>query len=91
MIACRTHNENAVGMLLAAGANPSLGNRKGYTPLMSALENGRNEIVGTLLTCNANVHATNTRQETALLLATKLRGHDVIVGLLLATGAHVDL
>jgi cytohesin len=43
-----------VNALLAAGADPNLGENYGFTPLHEAAENGREEIARALLAANAD-------------------------------------
>nr|MDH4225467.1 ankyrin repeat domain-containing protein [Deltaproteobacteria bacterium] len=79
-----------VQQLLAAGADPKARNQAGNTPLMSAAEGGKPEVMALLLDSGTPVNARNTLGMTALAWAA-LKGHEAGVRLLLGRGASPDL
>ncbi|KAL7912200.1 hypothetical protein GGI35DRAFT_492155 [Trichoderma velutinum] len=83
-------HEAAVELLLAAGANPNLGNVE-QTPLSMASEMGSEAVVKLLLAMpSINVHSKGMLRGTALYEATG-KGHAAVVKLLLAAGADPEL
>ncbi len=78
-----------LGFLLAKGANPNIGDKKGLSPLMLATQYGWADGVTTLLKYKAAVDGTNRSGETALIRAVQLRNSE-LVRLLLKSGANPD-
>jgi ankyrin repeat protein len=86
--AVRDEDGNAVGILIAHGADANL-TSYGQTPLILAAE-GSDFMVGLLLGAHANVHAKNERTgETALFIAARSGGLES-AKLLIAAGADVN-
>lgn len=63
---------------LAAGTDPNLRNRFGWTPLMLAAMHGRGELVELLITSGADARLTNQFGDTAESLAEN-KGHHRLV------------
>jgi uncharacterized protein len=78
-----------LGFLLAKGANPNIGDKKGVTPLMLSTQYGFAEGASLLLKHKAAVDGTNRSGETALIRAVQLR-NAAMVRLLLKAGANPD-
>ena len=85
LAAVEARNIRAVKVLIAAGAEVSAANNKGWTALMAA---ETPEIVRALLAAVANVNATNQEGETALMVAA-LFDTPAVVKVLLT--AHPDV
>jgi ankyrin repeat protein len=81
---------SALRALLAAGANPALPERDGFTPLKWAVSGGSLEAVTMLLDAGADPDQADTHGRTPLWLAAK-RGRLEIVRLLLERGAAPEL
>jgi uncharacterized protein len=75
--------------LLAKGANPGIADREGMTPLMHATLLGFTEGADALLGKGAPVDQTNSRGETALILAVQRR-NSALVRMLIARKANPD-
>jgi uncharacterized protein len=83
-------NERWVQQLLAQGAEPNSRNTRGQPALHLALQSGALKVAATLAAHPAlQVDATNTADETALMMAC-LHGHSSIAQQLLARGASVN-
>jgi ankyrin repeat protein len=54
LVACRANHDRAVRSLLAAGADPSAANKKGYTPLIQALMRHNYELAVAIINAGAN-------------------------------------
>jgi uncharacterized protein len=78
-----------LGFLLAKGANPNLGDKKGVTPLMLATQYGYAEGATLLLKSKAAVDGANRSGETPLIRAVQLRNAEM-VRLLMRAGANPD-
>jgi uncharacterized protein len=78
-----------LGFLLAKGANPNIGDKKGITPLMLATQYGYVDGAALLLKNKAAVDGTNRSGETALIRAVQLR-NTAMVRMLLKSGANPD-
>ncbi len=83
----RNDCRRVVAHLLAAGYPVDFRNHRGTTPLMAAAGKGRIENATKLLDAGADVNAKDKRGGTALSRALE-RGHDAVVELLRARGAH---
>ncbi len=82
---------DGVQLLLERGANPSLGDKAGWTPLHFATYFGvSTEIVTALLAKGADINARNDRGITALYFASAT-GHELQVKVLLEHGADREL
>ncbi len=88
-IAVRRRNANWVGFLLARGADPNLGDRKGDTPLILAARLSFPEAAARMLMKGASVDKANRQGETALIVAVQQR-QTGIVRMLLEAGANPD-
>lgn len=64
--------------LLAAGANPCVGDRNGNTALMGALYKGETAIARTLMTTSCDINQTNNAGETALAFAALFGRFDLL-------------
>lgn len=83
-----------VKLLLQHGADQSLQNRSGYTPLMLALKYARYDVAQVLLEAGAPVNARDARGTTALyqLAENQLPGNEVaMINALIAHGADINL
>lgn len=78
-----------VNVLLAYGANPSLHNEDGDTPLHMAAQNGHEAIAGLLLDAGADANAPNGPKGTGFrpLHDACFYGHTAVAALLLEFGA----
>ena len=85
--ACQHGHGELVRLLLARGADPTLSDREGYTPLIWASRNGRVEVVRCLLTDGRSpINAVCKWGRTALLYAASW-GRAEVARLLLQAGA----
>ena len=89
LIAVRRRDETWTKFLLEKGANPSLADKKGMTPLMHATLLGFVEGAKILLKRGALANATNDMGETALILAVHNK-NTVLIRLLMKQGANPD-
>ncbi|WP_341822266.1 ankyrin repeat domain-containing protein [Wolbachia endosymbiont (group A) of Clivina fossor] len=78
----RDHEHRAVGLLLAAGADPNAQDNEGETPLYYAAAIGNGEGVSSLLWKNANLNICNKQGKTPQQIAID-SGHHNVAGLLL--------
>jgi uncharacterized protein len=78
-----------LGYLLQKGANPSLADKQGTTPLMLATQLNFIDGIDWLVKKNAQVDQTNRAGETALIYAVQLRNSEAVRALLKA-GANPD-
>lgn len=78
-----------LAFLLGKGADPSIGDRQGMTPLMHAALLNSTEMADALLDGKAPVDQANRRGETALILAVQAKNSGV-VRLLMRRGANPD-
>lgn len=78
--------------LIAAGANPCLGDRNGNTALMGALYKGETDIARTLMDTSCDINQTNNAGETALAFAALFGRFDLLPELVKkgADPDHVD-
>ena len=88
-IVIRRRNSNWIGFLLANGADPNAGDKKGDTPLILAARTGYGEGAAQLLMSRAQVDKANRLGETALIVAVQQR-NGPIVSTLLKLGANPD-
>src|SRR5215813_2886584 len=72
---------------LRSGLDPNLSNKLSWTPLMLAAIEGNTEIARVLVSCGANVDATNSFGESDLSLAAH-KGHVLFVNWLVNIGAN---
>ncbi len=75
--------------LLQRGANPNIADKKGVTPLETAVTLGFADGVKSLLQNGANPNATNSTGETPLIVATHMQAEE-IAKLLIENGADPD-
>jgi ankyrin repeat protein len=74
--------------LIARGADPSLGDRKGFTPLHLAAQEGALRVAELLLDAGADVDPANSSGNTPLFVAVfNARGRGDLIALLRAHGA----
>lgn len=88
--AVKAGDAEAVQWLLTHGAdvNARESDQDGWTALLYAAENHRNEIVKALLEKGADVNMADGNGRTALIIASRLGNRDIVQGLL-AKGANV--
>ena len=82
-------DKEGVMAALAQGGRVTLRNSQGYTPLLTAAQNGHTDICSLLLAHGSNVHDRDHGGLTPLLVAAQ-NGHANICGLLLAHGINVN-
>ena len=88
MIACRRGNKDAINILLNTGADPNIARYLGDTCLHDAVRgNCSKEILQTIISHGADVNATNTINETALIISCRMGNIDAI-NVLLNAGAE---
>ena len=68
-------------ILIKNGANIDLRNKNGWTPLITAVALGRNDLVKMLIRCGADISVTDKRGKQALDLA-RDRGNNELIALL---------
>lgn len=83
-------NRSAVGLFLEAGEYTEIRDERGWTPLMIAAFNGRDEVLDLLLEHGAAVNATDQGGNAALCWAA-YAGHANCAKLLIMHGAHTDV
>src|SRR5688500_7572357 len=88
--AVRVDDAATARLLLGAGAQATLANRYGLTPMAIAASNGSATMLGVLLDAGADVNAPDPAGETPLMSATRVGRADAVT-LLLDRGAKVDL
>uniref|UniRef100_A0A182NUT9 ANK_REP_REGION domain-containing protein n=1 Tax=Anopheles dirus TaxID=7168 RepID=A0A182NUT9_9DIPT len=89
-LACLCNDAQRVRILLKHGANPTLANSEGWTPLQLAVSNRSTAIVRTLLE-HLSCGAVHTREELDAVLAIAIRKQSIdIANLLLQKGASID-
>ncbi len=79
-----------VGQLLRAGANPTIANRYGISPLLEACLNGDAALIETLVNAGADPNTAQPEGETALMTAART-GNVEAVKALIDHGAHVNV
>jgi len=79
-----------VSTLVEAGADVSLCNADGWTPLKIAAANGRADIVSALLKAGADVSKANQKDGWTPLHSACKQGSESVVQLLLEAGADVE-
>ncbi len=84
--AARGHTD-IVGLLLAAGADPSAPDNEGNTPLKLAVESGRPELVQNLLRAGATIDYSDSRFGRSLLHLAAIKGYLEIARSLLDAGS----
>jgi uncharacterized protein len=87
--AVRVDDAALARLLLGAGAQATLANRYGVTPMALAAANGSASMIGLLLDAGADANAPDPAGETPLMSATRV-GRAEAVTLLLDRGAKVD-
>ena len=79
MIACDNDNEDAIHVLLNAGADPNIVDGMGNTCLHSAVHAGcRKKVFHAMINHGADLNLTNQRKETALVIACSLGNLDIM-------------
>src|SRR5215813_2990221 len=84
------NNEEAVALLLRAGANATARNRYGATPLSEAVSAGSAAMVEALLKAGADVKTLTTEDGETVLMTAARAGNANVVRLLLDRGADVN-
>jgi ankyrin repeat protein len=84
------NNEDAVGLLLRAGADAKARNRYGATPLSEAVTSGSAAMVDTLLKAGADAKTLTTDDGETVLMTAARAGNTDVVRLLLDRGADVN-
>jgi len=84
------NNEEAVVLLLRAGANASARNRYGATPLSEAVSTGSATMVEALLKAGADAKTLTTEDGETVLMTAARAGNAAVVRLLLDRGADVN-
>jgi serine/threonine-protein phosphatase 6 regulatory ankyrin repeat subunit B len=88
--AAQEGNISAVKYYITHGENINRENEKGYTPLMLASENGREDIAEFLIKKGADINTKSLKDgQTALILASE-NSHIEIVKMLIKAGADVN-
>ncbi|MFZ2540509.1 MAG: ankyrin repeat domain-containing protein [Gallionella sp.] len=82
-------NRHAVALFLEARVNTEITNESGWTPLMMAVFNGHDEVIGLLIRHQADVHACDLFGNTALHCAAEA-GRTSSAKLLIENGAEID-
>jgi len=85
----RVSDVESAKLLIGAGANPTLANRLGVTPLALASANGDTAMMRLLIEAGANVNDVDIAGETMLMAAARAGTVDAVT-LLLDRGATVD-
>lgn len=85
VVAIYNEDLQAIGELLAAGANVNRQNRDHFTPLRFAAEGGSPAVIKALLAAGADPNARGASPETPLMVAVAT-GHQEVAGLLLQAG-----
>lgn len=91
MAACNDTYEEAVELLLEAGASVDLADSKNWTALMYASSKGSVRILKLLLNAGSPLNAQSRTGETALMILTKSNSNYSAVQLLLDHGASIDI
>lgn len=78
-----------VRLLLSAGVSPNTRDKEGWTPLMLAARDNRQDILQTLLDSGAQPDVRNHQGSTALMMAA-MHDHAAVVAVLIKDGASVD-
>jgi hypothetical protein len=91
ILAARHGQVEAMGVLIEAGASPTATDKRGRTPLMSAVQSHNAEAIQYLIENGADVNARDQRQGTALLRAAGTFGDIETVQVLLSAGADVNV
>lgn len=79
-----------VSTLMEAGADVSLCNADGWSPLKIAAANGRTDIVASLLKAGADVSRANLKDGWTPLHSACKQGSEEVVNLLLEAGADIE-
>jgi ankyrin len=87
--AVRVDDAGMAKLLLEAGAQATLANRYGLTPMAIAAANGSASMIGILLDAGADPNAPDPAGDTPLMSAVRVGRADAVT-LLLARGARVD-
>ena len=91
MLACVDMNEDAINVLLNAGADPNIADDKGATCIHHAVfESCSKNVLEIIVNHGRDVNVTNKNNRTALLLACK-EGNKDIINLLLNAGADPNI
>ena len=91
MKACEKGNEDAIYVLLNAGADPNISNANGYTWLhYAAVGDCSEEVLRTILNHGADVNAASNDNETALMKACH-EGNLDVMNVLLNAGANTHI
>lgn len=78
-----------VRLLLSAGVSPNTQDKEGWTPLMLAARDNRQDILQMLLDSGAHPDVRNHQGSTALMMAA-MHDHVTVIALLIKDGAPVD-
>lgn len=78
----RSNSAQVAEILLKHGADPSIGNSTGHTPLHNAAQNGQTFVIMLLVDYGANAHAVTAGGDTALDIAARFNRHEVVTFLL---------
>ena len=76
---------------LVQGGTVSVRNPLGFTPLLTAAQNGHTDICGLLLEHGSDVNEVTPETNWTALNLAALKGHEAVVEALLSWGANVDL
>lgn len=89
-VAATNGNKELFALLIAAGANPSMADADGNTPLHFAVDRNKYPIIAQLIAAKVDVNAQNHLGLTPLMIAA-VKGSDKSVEMLLAAGARMDI
>lgn len=91
LIRAAGNGHNAVVQLILYMINPNFKNALGKIPIIEAAKGGHQMIVTTLLANGAYINIRDDKEETALHHAVRIGEHSELIGLLIKSGAGVNI